>query len=146
GLVVDDNATNRRILESTLLYWGLAPTLVDGGRAAIPTMERARDEGHPFAIVLHVFQMTDMDGFDVAEAIKRHPGLAGTTIMMLSSVGERGDGPRCRAAGLHAYLTKPVRQSVLLDAVLELGGKALARVTGEFQAPRLITGRGTPLV
>jgi PAS domain S-box-containing protein len=145
-LVVDDNATNRHILESTLNYWGLAPTLVDGGRAAIRTMEHARDEGRPFAIVLLDFQMPDMDGFEVAEAIRDHPDLAGTTIMMLSSVGERGDGQRCRAAGVHAYLTKPVRQSVLLDAVLELGGKALARVTGEFPAPRALSARTAPLV
>ncbi len=129
-LVVDDNATNRRILERTLALWGLRVTLVDGGRSAIEALERASTEGRPFGIVLLDFQMPEMDGFSVAEAIQRHPGLAGTTIMMLSSVGEQVDGARCRATGVTSYLTKPVRQAVLLDAILALGAKARARLVG----------------
>ncbi|MDP9144509.1 MAG: response regulator, partial [Actinomycetota bacterium] len=117
-LVVDDNATNRRILDEILVNWGLKPTLVDSGRTAIQTMERAIKAGHRFELVLLDFQMPEMDGFQVAEEIKRHPELGTTTIMMLSSVGERGDGQRCRELGVAAYLTKPVRQSVLLDAIL----------------------------
>ena len=117
-LVVDDNATNRRILDDILTTWGMQPTLVDGGEAALQTMERARASGRPFPLVLLDYQMPVMDGFEVAGRIKRHPDLAKSTIMMLSSVGERGDALRCRELGVAAYLSKPVRQSVLLDAIL----------------------------
>jgi len=121
-LVVDDNATNRRILEDVLAKWGLRPTLVDGGGAAIAAMESAQRDGRPFSLVLLDFQMPEMDGFAVAERIKGRPELAEATIMMLSSMGQRGDALRCKELGVAAYLTKPVRQAVLLDAVLSVLG------------------------
>jgi signal transduction histidine kinase/DNA-binding response OmpR family regulator len=117
-LVVDDNATNRQILDGFLRNWGMKPTLVDGGRAAIQAMERARNNGEPFPLVLLDYQMPDVDGFEVAERIKHTPELAGTTIMMLSSVGQRGHAERCRELGISAYLVKPVGQSILLNSVL----------------------------
>ena len=63
------------------------------------------------------FQMPDMDGFAVAAAIQNRPELSGSTIMMLSSVGQRGDAARCKELGVAAYLTKPIKQSILLDAI-----------------------------
>jgi CheY-like chemotaxis protein len=117
-LVIDDNATNRRILEGILTSWGMRPTLVDSGEVALRAMELAHQNGAPFLLVLLDYQMPDMDGFEVAERIKNRPELAPATIMMLSSVGQRGDAQRCRELGVAAYLTKPVRQSVLLDALL----------------------------
>lgn len=117
-LVVDDNATNRRILEEMLSNWGMVPTLVDGGSAALNAVRRAHGAGKPFGLVLLDFQMPGMDGFEVATQIRGDGEAGGTTIMMLSSVGERGDAGRCREAGISAYLTKPVRQSLLLDAIL----------------------------
>jgi signal transduction histidine kinase/DNA-binding response OmpR family regulator len=117
-LVVDDNATNRRILEDILTNWGMRPTLVDGGAAALHAMERSTADGNPFALALLDFQMPDMDGFEVAAQIQQRTELGPITIMMLSSVGQRGDAARCKALGVAAYLTKPVRQSVLLDAIL----------------------------
>ena len=116
-LVVDDNATNRRLLEGILTGWGMRPTLVEGGTVALRAMEQARDRGAPFALVLVDYQMPDIDGFEVAARIKGHPDLGTTTIMMLSSVGQRGDAQRCRELGVAGYLTKPVRQSILLDAI-----------------------------
>jgi len=118
-LVVDDNATNRRILEEILTNWGMHPTVVDSGYAALQAMARARDVGAPFSIALIDFQMPDFDGFDLAHHIQEHPELGTPMIMMLSSVGQRGDSARCKALGVSSYLTKPVRQSVLLDAVLQ---------------------------
>jgi two-component system sensor histidine kinase/response regulator len=117
-LVVDDNATNRRILEEILTNWGMRPTVVDGGIAALHVMERAAAERKPFALALLDFQMPDMDGFELAGRIQECADLEPTTIMMLSSVGQRGDAARCKELGVAAYLTKPVRQSVLLDAIL----------------------------
>lgn len=122
-LVVDDNATNRQILDSVLKNWGMVPTLVDGGRAAIEAMERARNNREPFPLVLLDNQMPDIDGFEVAERIKHMPELAGTTIMMLSSVGQRGHSQRCRELGVSVYLVKPVRQSMLLNSVLSVLAK-----------------------
>jgi signal transduction histidine kinase/DNA-binding response OmpR family regulator len=117
-LVVDDNATNRRILEEILTNWGLRPTLVDGGIAALQAMERSAAEGKPFALALLDFQMPDMDGFELAARIQESAELGPTTIMMLSSIGQRGDAARCKELGVAAYLSKPIRQSVLLDAIL----------------------------
>jgi len=123
-LVVDDNATNRRILEEILTNWGMRPTLVDGGPPALEAMARARASGTPFGIVLLDFQMGGMDGFEVAAAIKERPDLRTSMIMMLSSVGQRGDALRCRELGIAAYLTKPLRQAVLLDAILTVLGQS----------------------
>jgi signal transduction histidine kinase/CheY-like chemotaxis protein/HPt (histidine-containing phosphotransfer) domain-containing protein len=134
-LVVDDNATNRRILDEILTTWGMRPTVVDSGAAGLRAMERAHQSGRPFPLVLLDYQMPDMDGFEVAERISQRPELAGSTIMMLSSVGQRGDALRCRELGVAAYLSKPVRQSALLDAVLA----ALARPAPGPEAHTLVT-------
>ncbi len=117
-LVVDDNATNRRILEEVLTNWHMKPTVVDGARAALAAMEQAREAGEPFALVLTDGMMPEMDGFELAAQIKQHPELAGAMIMMLSSAGHPSDRARCRELGVSAYLTKPVKQSDLLDTIL----------------------------
>jgi two-component system sensor histidine kinase/response regulator len=81
-------------------------------------MERSAADGKPFALALLDFQMPDMDGFELAARIQEGAELGPTTIMMLSSVGQRGDAARCKELGVAAYLSKPIRQSVLLDAIL----------------------------
>jgi CheY-like chemotaxis protein/HPt (histidine-containing phosphotransfer) domain-containing protein len=134
-LVIDDNATNRRILDDILTTWGMRPTVVDGGAAGLQAMELAHQNGRPFPLVLLDYQMPDMDGFEVAEQIALRPHLAGATIMLLSSVGQRGDALRCRELGVAAYLSKPVRQSVLLDAILA----ALARPVPASEVRTLVT-------
>ena len=134
-LVVDDNATNRRILEEILTVWGMRPTLVDGGLAAIAALERALAAGKPFPLAIIDFQMPDLDGFELAGRIKARPELGTTMIMMLSSVGHHGDGARCRELGVASYLTKPVRQSLLLEAVLSV----LATNERPFGRPVVVT-------
>jgi PAS domain S-box-containing protein len=119
-LVVDDNATNRRILGETLTGWGARPTLVDGGHAAMKELERAVAAGKHYSLALIDFQMPDLDGFGLAQRMMQRPELQTTMIMMLSSVGHRGDALHFRELGVAAYLTKPVRQSLLLDAVLSV--------------------------
>ena len=118
--MVDDNATNRRILEEILTGWGMRPTLVDRGLAAIHALDRALAGGRPFPLAIIDFQMPDLDGFGLAARIKARPELATTMVMMLSSVGQKGDAIRCRELGVASYLTKPVRQSVLLEAILSV--------------------------
>jgi two-component system, sensor histidine kinase and response regulator len=128
-LVVDDNATNRRILEEMLTNWHMRPTVVDGGAAALVEMERARARGEPFALVLLDAMMPEMDGFSLAEQIQHQPGSAAPAssegpaaappaLMMLSSADHHGDALRCRQLGVAAYLRKPIRQSELLDAIM----------------------------
>ena len=117
ALIVDDNAVNRRILESQLLRWRMKPTVVDGGQAALEALTEAARNGHPYQLVLLDANMPDLDGFDVAAEIGRRPELSGGTIMMLSSSGKYGDSARCTSLGIAAYLTKPVSQSDLLDSI-----------------------------
>src|SRR5262249_32663427 len=83
-LVVDDNATNGRILQELLTGWGMKPSLVEGGREALAAMHKMSDDGEPFPLVLLDNMMPGMDGFMLAEEIQRQPGLAGSTLMMLS--------------------------------------------------------------
>jgi two-component system sensor histidine kinase/response regulator len=123
-LVVDDNATNRRILQEKLAGWRMRPTVVDGGEAAMRELERARAAGEPFDLVLLDGQMPGMDGFAVAERVRHRPELAGATVMMLTSDGRPGDPARCRQLGIAAYLLKPIKQSELLDAIMTCVGSA----------------------
>ncbi|HEX4001846.1 MAG TPA: response regulator [Candidatus Acidoferrales bacterium] len=116
-LIVDDNLTNRKVLAGMLTRCGMKPTLIDGGRAALQALLVARDAGSRFPLVLLDGQMPEMDGFTLAERIKRDVGLVGSTIMMLTSSSHLGDAARCREAGISAYLVKPIRQSELLQAV-----------------------------
>ncbi len=134
-LIVDDNATNRLILETTLKRWQMKPTLAEGGLEGLAALAKAADAGKPFPLVLLDAQMPEMDGFTLAEQIQQKPELAGSTIMMLTSTGRPGDGCRCRALGISAYLMKPIRQLELLKAILI----ALGKGTREIGRPRLIT-------
>jgi CheY-like chemotaxis protein/HPt (histidine-containing phosphotransfer) domain-containing protein len=130
-LVVDDNATNRRILEKLLGAWGLAPTSASSGAEALGLLTRACAAGEPFRLVLLDAMMPEMDGFALAEEINRHPDLAVPVLMMLSSSDRPGDPQRCRQLGLARYLTKPVNQSDLLEAILEaLGDRDENRTDG----------------
>ncbi len=123
-LIVDDNFTNRRVLGGMLDRWGMKSTSVEGGRAALQALEIAKDAGHPFPLILLDGHMPGMDGFALAEQIKRDPDWVGATIMMLTSAGRVGDSARCRALGISAYLVKPVRQGELLEAICQILNKA----------------------
>ncbi len=123
-LVVDDNATNRRILEETLSGWAMRPTCVEGGEQALAALERAHQAGEPFALVLLDAQMPVMDGFTLAERIQQRPELAAVaTVMMLSSAGQPGSMARRRELGIATHLTKPVKQTELWKAILAALGQ-----------------------
>jgi PAS domain S-box-containing protein len=122
-LVVDDNATNRRILEETLAGWEMRPTCVGGGEQALAALDRAHQAGDPFRLVLLDAQMPGMDGFDLARRIRARPELGVATVMMLSSAGQPGSMARRREMGITTHLTKPVRQAELWKAILAALGQ-----------------------
>jgi CheY-like chemotaxis protein/anti-sigma regulatory factor (Ser/Thr protein kinase) len=121
-LVVDDNLTNRRILDGMLKRWEMRPTLVEGGEEALAELSAAREVGAPYGLILTDMHMPKMDGFSLVERIRQRPELATATIMMLTSAGHRGDADRCRELGVAAYLLKPIRQSELREAVAQVLG------------------------
>jgi two-component system sensor histidine kinase/response regulator len=128
-LVVDDNATNRRILEEMLTQWRMRPRTAPSGAAALAELERAARRGRPYPLVLLDGNMPEMDGFALAAEMKRHPRLAGASIMMLTSSARPGDRARCLELGVASYLTKPVKQSDLLDTIVGvLASRAGSRV------------------
>ena len=116
-LIVDDNFTNRQVLSGIVAQWGMIPTAVEGGRAAMLALQAAKDASRPFPLVLLDGQMPEIDGFTLARQIQDHPELVRTTIMMLTSADQLGDAMLCRKLGISAYLVKPVRQSELLDLI-----------------------------
>ncbi|MEX0715659.1 MAG: response regulator [Planctomycetaceae bacterium] len=116
-LVVDDNGTNRRILEEMLRNWGMAPVTAPSARAALAELHRAHRASAPYGLLLSDVNMPETDGFRLVEWIRQDPNLASTVIMMLTSGGRPGDVARCEALGAASYLIKPVKQSELFDAI-----------------------------
>jgi CheY-like chemotaxis protein len=119
-LVVDDNPTNRRILGEMLHRWGMRPELAPSGAEAITLLQEADRRGVGFALLLVDAQMPGMDGFTLVQRLRQQTDLRKITIMMLTSAGQRGDAARCRELGIAAYLVKPIVQSQLFDAVLNV--------------------------
>jgi two-component system, sensor histidine kinase and response regulator len=122
ALIVDDNATNRQILEKTLAYWKMRPTSVPGAEAGLAMLHQARANGAPFSLMLVDCHMPDIDGFMLAERVQKLPELEHLVTVMLTSGGQRGDGQRCKELGIAAYLIKPVLQADLLEALLRVLG------------------------
>jgi signal transduction histidine kinase/DNA-binding response OmpR family regulator len=117
-LVVDDNTTNRRILEDILERWQMRPQAAPDATAALQILDNSRRMNQPFDLVLTDAHMPGMSGFDLAARIQKDPGLARTAILMLTSDQRKGDATRCRELGIAAYLVKPVRQTELYKAIL----------------------------
>jgi PAS domain S-box-containing protein len=138
-LVVDDNKTNRLILDEMLTNWRMNPTTVDGGRAALEEMDKAVKAGTPFQLALLDGMMPQMDGFELAECIRQTPALRETTLMVLSSAGNLGGSARCRELGIDYCLMKPVKQSELLDSIVSALSVATAdeaTATADAERPK----------
>jgi two-component system sensor histidine kinase/response regulator len=116
-LVVDDNRTNRRILEGLVRRWGMNPGTAHDGENALMELVEAYEKNEPYQLVLTDMHMPQMDGFGLVARIKENAEIATATIMMLTSGGQRGDAARCEELGISAYLLKPVRQAELRDAI-----------------------------
>jgi signal transduction histidine kinase/CheY-like chemotaxis protein len=121
-LIVDDNRTNRRILEGMLKRWEMRSTSVEDGEDALAQLSVAREAGEPYRLILTDMHMPKMDGFELIKRIREMPELSMATIMMLTSAGHRGDAARCQELGVSAYLLKPIRQSELREAIARVLG------------------------
>jgi two-component system sensor histidine kinase/response regulator len=133
-LVIDDNRTNRRILEGLLRSWGMEPTVVSGAEDALAVLDGCREPSHSFRLIVTDMHMPKMDGFGLVEKIKQRGLPATATIMMLTSAGHRGDAARCQQLGIAAYLLKPVRKVELREAIAKLLG-----ATGQIPSSTMIT-------
>jgi PAS domain S-box-containing protein len=139
-LVVDDNATNRRILEEMLKNWRMRPTVVENADDALRELAESVSSGEPFPLVLLDGHMPDTDGFTLAEHIRNRPELLSSTMMMLTSGGQLGDVARCRELGIAAYLIKPITQSDLFDKIVQVLDRA------SVSKPSTATPDATPVV
>ena len=142
-LVVDDNATNRRIVEEMLTAWRMTPTSVDGARAALDALSKAVDAGEPFRLVLSDALMPEVDGFALARAIRADARFAATRLIMLSSMGLPPGHSHVYEAGFSAYVSKPIKQSDLLDAIVAVfaphAGEAQPAAPPQAPPPRART-------
>ncbi|HUP87341.1 MAG TPA: response regulator [Acidimicrobiales bacterium] len=128
-LIVDDNATNRTILEHQVASWGMTSVSADSGEAALDILDETSDGG--FDVALLDLDMPGLDGLELAARIRSEPTTAALPLVLLTSAAVRGTAEAARRAGIQAYLPKPVRQSQLFEA--------LATVLGSGEAPALVT-------
>jgi two-component system sensor histidine kinase/response regulator len=147
-LVVDDNQTNRRILQEMLSSRGLKPTLADSAKTALVALQAVKDAGNPYSLIVIDAQMPDMDGFTLAEQIIAIREFRTTPIIMLTSAGQPGDAVRCREMGFAAYLCKPVSQSELLKVVSSALRKSTTNrlpEVSDVSTPKIVRREGRSL-
>jgi PAS domain S-box-containing protein len=131
-LIVDDNATNRLIVRDTLAGWGIPAVEAPGGEEALIELRRAFHAGMPYRLVILDVRMPKLSGWQVVQAISRTPGLAGLSVIMLTSERRAGDQARARECGVVRYLTKPFRRPDLFNGMMAVIGKAPAEERDEF--------------
>jgi signal transduction histidine kinase/CheY-like chemotaxis protein len=125
-LVVDDNQTNRRILQAILTRWSAQTACAGSAEQALSELISASHSEHPYHLVLTDMHMPVMNGFGLVEQIRSHPELSPVTVIMLTSGGHPGDAEECRKLGIPSYLYKPVRKRELLGAILRALGHSQA--------------------
>jgi len=121
-LVVDDNATNRHILEEMLASWEMRPMAVECGEAALAALENSRANNNPFKLAIIDGMMPGMDGFELAERIREKPEWKRLTMILLSSAAMQDQHRRAMRAGFARSMSKPVKQSDLFNAITRLTG------------------------
>jgi PAS domain S-box-containing protein len=138
-LVVDDNSTNRKILEEMIGNWRMKPVAAANGPAAMEALQRAHKNGAPFRLVLLDGHMPGMDGFEVAARVKQDPQLHAAEVILLTSAGRSEDVARAKTVGVAATLSKPVKQSELWDAIvtaLNVPGRQKSRASALSDAAK----------
>ncbi len=145
-LAVDDNATHCEILTEQLRHWGFLTGAASSGPDALVALAAAAEAGHPYAVAVVDMQMPQMDGLELGAAIKNHPSLRDTVLIMLTSLDSSLPESELRAAGFAGYMHKPLRQSLLFDAIMEsVAGQAQLLAAAAPLAPpatNLVTRAG----
>ncbi len=136
-LVVDDNRTNRRILEEMLRNWHMCGTSVEGGRQGIELLEKKQQEGKPFDLVLSDVNMPEMDGFGFTKRVREGDDNSDIPVILLTSADRSGDLQKCRDLGIAAHLMKPIKQSLLLDAIVNAVSPDLQRIEPKAAARQI---------
>jgi len=127
-LIVDDNATNLQILQEMCLNWRMRPTVVASAREAMRELKAAIARGESYELIITDASMPDIDGFTLAQQIQQDESFSGTLLMMLSSLDRQFDVQRCNEMGIRSYLTKPIKQSDLFDAIATVLDLSVKRV------------------
>lgn len=136
-LIVDDNATNRYVLKEQLKSWECRYEKTSSGEQALEKLSRALIDKDPFEIAIIDMQMPGMDGETVGKKIKQDPDLKNTILVLMTSIGQRGDAKRLEKIGFAAYLTKPIRQSKLYDCLATVTG--IQKETTKDRSTKIIT-------
>ncbi|HVE55235.1 MAG TPA: PAS domain S-box protein, partial [Pyrinomonadaceae bacterium] len=137
-LIVDDNSTNRKIFMHQTSSWGMIPSEADSGARALEMLRAALDTNEPFEIAILDLMMPEMDGFELARAIKSDPFLSALPLVLLPSYGKRGDGQLTRDIGIAAYIQKPVRQAQLYNCLIRVIAEARSDSGNEQKSNGLI--------
>jgi PAS domain S-box-containing protein len=134
-LVVDDNYTNRFVMSEIFNHWGMDAHCAEGAREALLAIDLAHESGTPFGLAIIDAQMPETDGFTLARDIRRDSRNKSMPMIMLSSLGQRGEGVRSREAGIAGYLSKPASQSELLNMILTVLFRPPEVSTAQLAAP-----------
>ena len=134
-LIVDDNKTNLMIYERQLHSWGAESSVCESGQEAVQILETAAKNDTPYDLVLLDFMMPGMDGLEVAENVKKNPILNATNIIILTSMNDDGARTRAKNVGVCTTLTKPVKSSILFDAIMTHSSH---KVTGKQDKSQII--------
>lgn len=140
-LIVDDNATNRTILQHQVAAWGIYADGAASGQLALGMLRTAAMRDEPYDLALLDMQMPGMDGLELARTIKADPALATLPLVMLTSITQRGHEELVQQAGIAAYLTKPVRQSHLFDCLILVKGASTQAVGPASRTPQPLIDR-----
>ena len=129
-MLVDDNETHRRVIETMLTGWGMTPNCYASGQEAIAELERAAEAGETYDLAVLDNLMPGIDGFDIAARIAECPDMASHVTMLLTPAGPKGDAARCRELGVDSYTTKPITRAEFLAAVLSALDEQTEKMSG----------------
>jgi CheY-like chemotaxis protein len=136
-LIVDDNSTTSRILQEIVTRFGMRPTAVGSGAAALEELQKGATLGSLPSLILVDSEMPGMNGFVLAERIQKDPALGSVEILMVTPAGQLGDAVRCREMGIRVYLAKPFHQAELLEAILQIINKTETPARSATNGPPL---------
>ncbi|MGH8046990.1 MAG: response regulator [Chthoniobacterales bacterium] len=143
-LIVDDNATNRHILQLQLESLHMQPAAASGGPEALELLRRGAANGAPFDLAILDMQMPDMDGLKLASDIKANAALATTRLVLLSSLGHGLTADELQAAGIEEYLVKPAKQSRLHDCLARVMGRIASEPDAPAHVPTIVPDGKAP--